>query len=188
MSQFVAQKANPMASYRFTVQFASSLFVDAGFSRVSGLNIAADQITYREGGQTPTVRKFPGLTMYNDLRLDRGAAANMDMYTWASQCFVINPSATPLADDYTPDGFRQNLVINGLANNNSSVVRSWQVLNAWPKEVNMGDFDAQASSVLIETLVIAHEGVIPAAGPLGSGAGTAGVPQVQVGINAVVNV
>jgi phage tail-like protein len=184
MAQFVAVKSNPMANFRFTVQFASSLFVEAGFARVSGLNVSADQINYREGGQVPTMRKFPGLTQYNDVRMDRGASQNMDMYAWAAQAYVINPNSTPLPDDYTADGFRQNLVINGLDSDNATVVRSWQVLSAWPKEVSMSDFDAQSSGVLIETLVIAHEGLIPLAGTLGSGSGTAGVPTANATVNA----
>lgn len=172
---FVAVRSNPMAAFRFNVQFASSFFVDAGFSRINGLDVSSDVIMYREGGQVPTARKFPGLTQYNPIRFERGSGKNMDMYNWAATTYVVSPDSNPLPDDYSVNSFRKNLVINGMDSDNGTVVRSWNVTSAWPSNVQMGDFDAQSSTVLIESMTVQHEGLFPANGPLGSGLGTGGV-------------
>ncbi len=40
-------------------------------------------------------------------------------------------------------------------------VQSWQVVNAWPKKMQVEGFKAEGNSVAMETMTLAHEGVKP---------------------------
>ena len=175
---YVAQKQNPATVFRFAVAFGTSLFNDTGFSRISGLSASVGTVTYREGGQQPSMRKFPGLAEFPVVRFERGSTNNVDMYNWLQQVQSINPTAasTPLKDDYSPSGFRTTIYIQLFDADFVTVIKSWTLLAAWPKSVSLGDFDAQSSAVQIESMEIECESIIVQSGPLGSGSGNAGVP------------
>ena len=180
---YVAQKANPATVFRFAVSFSSSsFFVDTGFSRISGLSASVDTVTYREGGQQPSMRKFPGLVSFPVVRFERGTSSNLDMYNWLSQVQSINPISgqAPLPDTYDTTGFRQHVYIQSFDSDMSTVLRSYTLISAWPKSITMGDFDAQASSVQIETMELECEAILLTSGPNGSGQGTAGVPLTSI--------
>ena len=38
-------------------------------------------------------------------------------------------------------------------------VKTWEVVNAWPKKITVEGFKSDGNTVAIETLVLAHEGV-----------------------------
>jgi phage tail-like protein len=177
--QYVAQKQNPVAVFRYAVSFGSTaLFSDTGFSRISGLSASVATITYREGGQQPSMRKFPGLVEFPVVRFERGATTSLDMYNWLQQVQSINPTAasSPLPDTYDSTGFRSSVYIQAFDSDMVTVLRAWTLLAAWPKSVTMGDFDAMASSAQIETMELECEAIIPTAGALGVGSGSNGVP------------
>jgi phage tail-like protein len=56
------------------------------------------------------------------------------------------------------EDFRSEVTIQ-LLNRNQEVVREWTVTAAWPAKLAVGDFDAQSSDVVIESLELAHEGL-----------------------------
>lgn len=71
---------DPYAQYNFILEIEG---VDAaGFTEVGGLTMEQDIIEYREGSDTATVRKMPGLRKFGNITLKRGYTANRSLWEW----------------------------------------------------------------------------------------------------------
>jgi phage tail-like protein len=137
---------DPYKSYKFSVQITgNTVFAKAGFQKVSGLKFEVDVIEYREGGDELTTSKSPGLTKYDPITLERGMSEDVDMWNWAQK--VIEKAG----------GFRANVSIN-LKDRDGTIVKTWNINNAWVSGYATGEFDAQGNAVMIETLTVQHEG------------------------------
>ena len=55
---------------------------------------------------------------------------------------------------------RETITIK-LLDESGNPVQSWQVVNAWPKKMQVEGFKAEGNSVAMETMTLAHEGVKP---------------------------
>ena len=71
---------DPYAQYNFILE-VDGLTV-AGFAEVGGLTMEQDIIEYREGSDTATVRKLPGLRKYSNITLKRGYTQNRELWEW----------------------------------------------------------------------------------------------------------
>jgi phage tail-like protein len=71
---------DPYAQYNFIVEIDG--VTAAGFTEVSGLTTEQDAIEYREGNETATVRKLPGLRKYSNIVLKRGFTQNRELWEW----------------------------------------------------------------------------------------------------------
>ena len=71
---------DPFAQYNFILEI-DGLTV-AGFAEVGGLTMEQDIIEYREGSDTATVRKLPGLRKYGNITLKRGYTQNRELWEW----------------------------------------------------------------------------------------------------------
>jgi phage tail-like protein len=71
---------DPYAQYNFIVE-VEGLTV-AGFTEVGGLTMEQDVIEYREGSDTATARKLPGLRKYGNVTLKRGFTQSRDLWEW----------------------------------------------------------------------------------------------------------
>lgn len=71
---------DPYAQYNFLLEI-DGLSV-AGFTEVGGLSFEQDIIEYREGADTATVRKIPGLRKYGNITLKRGYTQNRELWEW----------------------------------------------------------------------------------------------------------
>jgi phage tail-like protein len=71
---------DPYAQYNFILEI-DGLTV-AGFAEVGGLTMEQDIIEYREGSDTATVRKLPGLRKYGNITLKRGYTQNRELWEW----------------------------------------------------------------------------------------------------------
>ena len=67
-------RVDPYAQYNFLVEIDG--ITRAGFTEVGGLDTEQDIIEYREGGDTATKRKLPGLRKYSNITLKRGFTAD----------------------------------------------------------------------------------------------------------------
>jgi phage tail-like protein len=119
----------------------------AGFSEVSGFDASLDVIEYREGTDTITPRKLPGLAKYGNITLKWGVTDSMDLYEWIQDCIV--------------EGNIERKTVTIIAiNEEGEDVATWQVMEAWPTKYTAPDFNATASEVAIEVLELAHEGML----------------------------
>ncbi|MEO1576653.1 MAG: phage tail protein [Pseudomonadota bacterium] len=135
----------PLTSFHFNVEWGGAR---GGFTEVTGLTVRHDVIRYREGS-SPEARplKVPGLEHVSDLVLKRGVlAGDNEFFEWLS---TVN----------TGTAERRSLRISVL-NEIHEPVQVWRVRNAWPVELHGPVLNAMSSEVAIETLVIAHEGLV----------------------------
>ncbi len=137
----------PLRGFRFVAEFGdlgTSSFKSVG----SGFGIQVNESEYREGGfASLTVRKVPGLVSYNDIRLEKGMYSDPLLYDWFCDYMCGK----------TPDPVQVATIT--VFDNAANPTAKWEVYNAWPKEYESSDLNADDSSILIETLTIAHEGI-----------------------------
>lgn len=144
--------ADPYRNFQFEVEIAGLL--RAGFQKVSGMKRTTDVTEYREGGDNATPRKLVGQTKYDNITLERGMSNDDDFNTWSKEIFKLDGvgGANPPAV-----GFRRRVVIY-LKDKDGARVKKWVVKRAWPCEKSEGDLDASSSDVMIQTLILCHEG------------------------------
>ena len=143
---------DPYRNFKFEVEVAG--FTRAGFSMVEGLNQSIEIVEYREGGENETPRKMPGQSTYENLSLARGMSDDSDFLDWIQQLFNLdNTEGIQDAGDY-----RKTITIY-LKNKSGERVKKWVAYRAWPAEKQNSSLDAQGNDVMIETLILAHEGL-----------------------------
>ncbi len=137
--------SSPIRGFRFTANF-EGLGITS-FREVQGFSSEVDSTEYREGGfGYLTKRKLPGLVNYGDITLTKGLYSNPILYNFFND-FLEGNNFTPV-----------NAVIT-IYDNAGNPTASWSVINAWPKQYSSTDLNAEDSAILIETLVLAHEGI-----------------------------
>ncbi|MEV0803179.1 phage tail protein [Kribbella sp. NPDC050281] len=138
------QRVDPYRSFNFLVELDG--IAQASFTECSGLGSTTEVIENREGGDNTTVRKLPGKTTYTDITLKWGATTSMELWEWRLQIvqgLVVRKNGS--------------IVVFDLANR-TEVVR-WNFDRAWPTKWEGSAFNAKGSEILVETLVLAHEGL-----------------------------
>ena len=176
---------DPLRSFKFHVQIVGG--AEIGFQKVSGLKESSDVVEYREGNMMVHKRKLPGLTNYEPITLTRGAAPGIvaaELFEWrAYVARYMNGSAgtggglSSLGDGRPASrpvgtGFRRivSIKVFDKGEANTVAVRAWNVEKAWPSELSVSDLNAEASEVLIDSLVLQHEGlniITPTTGAVG---------------------
>lgn len=137
------ERKDPYRNFRFRVEIEG--IQQAGFREVSGYNASLDVVEYREGNETITPRKLPGLAKYGNITLKWGVTDSMDMYKW-------------MEDSISGKTTRKTVTIIAIDEEGADVA-TWQVLEAWPAKYSAPDWNATASAVAIESLELAHEGM-----------------------------
>jgi phage tail-like protein len=136
-------RVDPYRNFSFLVEIGG--ITQAGFSDCSGFGASTDPIEYREGGETKTVRKLPGLTKYTNITLKWGLTDSRELYNWYRD--VVNGKIERKSG---------SIILLDLEGNEK--VR-WNFFEAWPTKWDGPDFTAKGNDVAIETLELAHEKV-----------------------------
>ena len=133
-----------MPAYQFVVQWGGTRI---GFQEVSGLNIQADAVEYREGSNPESQPlKMPGQIHYSNIVLKRGIVAkDNDFFAW------INTIKLSKVE-------RRDIVVQ-LLNENHEPVVVWKIRNAFPVRYSGPVLLANASEVAMEELELAHDGL-----------------------------
>lgn len=135
----------PIRGFRFVAVFDG--LGTTSFKEVQGFSSSIEESTYREGGSNYlTVRKLPGLVTYGDITLTKGMYSNPCLYNYFNGYLEGN--------NFTPVNATIKVFDHG-----NNITAQWNVINAWPKEYSATDLSADSSDILIETLVLAHEGI-----------------------------
>jgi phage tail-like protein len=122
---------------------------DVRFQSVSGLSVEYDTEEYKEGGENRFTHKLPVRTKYADLVLKRGmltgpsVLAGNSVVTWFLDAFR----------DRTFSAADINVI---LMNEKSEQLRTWKVAHAVPRKWTVSDFNANESSLVIETLELSY--------------------------------
>jgi len=139
----MADRIDPYAQYNFLVEI-DGLTV-AGFTEVGGLTLESDVIEYREGSDTATVRKLPGLRKYSNITLKRGYTQNVELWDWRKT--VIDGKTQ-----------RKSGSIILLDEGRNEALR-WNFSEGWPVKWEGPALNATANEAAIESLELAVEGV-----------------------------
>jgi len=137
--------AYPLPVFHFSVDWGGTRLA---FSEVTGLNIEAQVIEYRDGLSPEfSTTKMPGLKKFGNLTLKRGVfAGDNDYYAWLN---TIKMNKTE----------RRDITIS-LLNEEHAPVMVWKLKNAWPTKITSPDMKASGNEAAIESMEIAHEGIV----------------------------
>jgi len=135
----------PPVGFSFWVSFEiSNDQVDIGFQDVSGITMELQTEDVVEGGENRFTQKLPTRANYTPLVLKRGLAVNSTLTNWcrdAIENFSIQPT---------------NIVV-ALLNEKKEPLIAYRFLNAYPVKWSITNFNAEASSIVIESLELYYQ-------------------------------
>lgn len=136
---------DPTLSFNFRLE-SGGMFV-AAFSEVSGLQAEIEVNEYREGGVNQYIHKRAGPARYpSNLVLKKGITDDQKLWSW--YCNVLQGT------------IKRKSVAVVLLDSTGAEQRRWTFQNAYPVKWAGPDFKAQSSEVAIESMELAHEGLI----------------------------
>jgi phage tail-like protein len=136
--------AYPLAKFHFRVEWGGERL---GFTEVTGLDMQAEAIEYREGSSPEYSKiKMPGLHKFSNITLKRGSiAGDSDFYKWVNTISLNQVE-------------RRDIIIS-LLNETHSPVLTWKAKNTFPVKLQASDLKADGNEVAIESIELAHEGL-----------------------------
>lgn len=135
----------PLPKFHFIVEWGGTRI---GFTEASGLDRQIDVIEYREGASKEYHKtKMPGLQKFSNVTLKRGTFKGDNQFWDWLNTVQLNTIE------------RRDLTLK-LLNENHEPVVTWQIKQAWPVKIQSTDLKADGNEVAIETLELAHEGMV----------------------------
>lgn len=154
--------------------------VKMGFSVVSGLTVQNEMIAYREGGMNTHPHKMVGQSDYGPITLTKGVFAHQDaMYKWQQFMHAWGQGGLDsVGSSSTNNDYRCDLVVTvhdhpvsagsyaqpgsgeGNPTPEGAPKLGYKLFNCWPASYSLGDLNAGDSSILIQQMVLNHEGFI----------------------------
>ena len=111
---------------------------------MSGLSVEYDYESFKEGGENRFEHKLPVRTKYADMVLKRGMLTDSTVINWFLDGIRESRSSRPPTSDVI------------LMNEKGDPLRTWNVAHAIPKKWLVSDFNANESSVVIETMELTY--------------------------------
>ncbi|GAA0727903.1 phage tail protein [Aquimarina litoralis] len=135
----------PPVGFHFSVEFTglSTGEKDYHFQSVSGLTVDIETEEVTEGGENRFKHKIPVRTKYPNLVLKRGLLVNSEVVNWCKKA-VENFDFEPI-----------DLIVK-LLNEKHEPLISWNIVHAYPIKWSIGDFNAEESKVVIETIELVY--------------------------------
>jgi phage tail-like protein len=167
--------SNPLPGFNFAVTFAETqqpagaiagggvTQTLVGFQEVTGLESSVEIHDYKEGGRNDFTHKFATSVNFGNITFKRGVATTPDLWEWYSR--VRRGSF----------GARRSILIAHL-DSQGAVALVWYVHRALPAKYTGASWSSGQSSVAVESLEVAHEGLelVPATSFGAGGAPPAG--------------
>lgn len=132
--------------FKVTITKAGITKATGFFKSVSGLSTETEVVDFREGGVNDTTHKLVGFVKHKNIVLKRGFGGT-ELVAWREQW--LNPVGKKRVE-----GKIEQLDTKG------NTLATWTFSEAWPCKWEMSEFDASKNEVSIETLEIAHEGLV----------------------------
>lgn len=135
----------PLPVFHFKVVLGND---ELGFAEVSGLTIEVQLIEYRHGLMREMHPiKMPGIPKHGNITLKRGIVPSDNaLFDW------LNSVSLNKVD-------RKDVTIS-LLNEKHDPVMTWTAKRAWPVKVEGPSLKATGNEVAIESVEIAHEGLV----------------------------
>ena len=138
----------PYAQFNFLVDLGTGQTdgPQAGFQECSEIGMSVDVIEYRNGNEKEnSVRKITGLNKATDVTLKRGVIGSLDLYQWLND--IRNGD----------QGAVRTVLVHLMNEDHTTVVQTWKLLRARIVKHVSGPFNAKASDVAMEELVLGFE-------------------------------
>jgi phage tail-like protein len=135
----------PMAKFYFKVMWDSA---EIAFQEISGLDADTQVIEYKRGNSTEfSTVKMPGIAKNGNISMKKGVFKSDNQYwDWYSQIKLNTIKRIPITISLLDEA--------GIP------AMTWKVLNAWPTKITATDMKSDGNEPAVETLEIAHEGII----------------------------
>lgn len=135
----------PMPKFRFSVNWNSQTI---NCQEVTGLEAETQIIEYRHSNSPVySTIKMPGIAKYGNVTIKKGVFVNDNQFwNWYNQ-IKMNTI------------LRSTIVIQ-LLDEAGAPVTTWKLMNAWPVKVSGTDLKSDGNEVAIESIEIAHEGLV----------------------------
>lgn len=137
----------PLSGFHFSVIFEllPQFSIDTKFQSVSGFKSTMETETVSEGGQNLYKITLPKRNTFENLVLKRGLTKELSgLRIWINNAlnnFVFHPA---------------NLVVS-LLNEEHDPVKAWYISQAIPISIDISDFNAEESQIIIETLTLKYQ-------------------------------
>ncbi|RZN35496.1 MAG: phage tail protein [Methanophagales archaeon ANME-1-THS] len=139
----VGERKDPYLSFRFLVEIQG--LIVGGFSEVSGLQAETEIEEIREGGVNEYVHKLPKITKYPTITLKRGLTDSDVLWRWHQE--VVSGKITR----------KSGFII--LLDSEGNETWRWHFIDAYPVKWTGPDLKADSTTVAVETLELAHNGL-----------------------------
>ncbi len=136
----------PLPKFYFNVEIGP--LAEATFQEVSGLEVEAQVIEYRHGNSPEfSTIKMPGIKKFSDITLKKGVfKSDNKFWDWFNQIKMNTIERQPVTISLLDEGGSPTMV--------------WKLANAWPTKITGTDLKSDGNEVAVETLVLAHEGLV----------------------------
>ncbi len=120
------------------------------FTKCAGLagEVAVEE--YAEGGENRFSHRFPSRGSFPNLVLNQGAGPTRELWDWFGEYHLTGLVAPR-------DG---TVSLMSVVDGDLSPVRVWAFTRGWPAKLTGPELDAQASAVAVESIEIAHHGLV----------------------------
>ena len=144
-------RQDPYRNFKFIVKWDGEPIADV--SRISGLGRTTEAIAHRDGGHVSSPRVAPGVTGFPPLVLDRALTHDTAFEDWAKLAWNNQGDQAMSLKDY-----RKDIQIE-IRNLQGQTALAFTVFRCWVSEYHpFLVLDANDSAMVIERLVIQHEG------------------------------
>ena len=135
----------PLPKLYFSVDIDD--LTDLPFLEVSGLEIEADNISYRHGNDPSwgTIQ-MPGIKKSGNLILKKGVFAQDDIFQSLISKISLNT-------------YKRMTVVIRLLDETTQPRMTWQIKNAFPLKYTATDMNSESSESSIETIEFSHQGI-----------------------------
>ncbi|MMZ51277.1 T4-like virus tail tube protein gp19 [compost metagenome] len=140
-------------NYRVTISGKKN-FAKAGFNTVTGLKATTEAVPYRDGNDPNlSIGQSAGLVTYDPVVLSRGMSEDTDLFDW------FNLNVNTAGNSGQADHNMKCTVKIELMDRDRVVVKTWELIEAWPVEYELPELNATANEVAIDRLTIRHNGI-----------------------------
>jgi phage tail-like protein len=138
----------PLPKFYFKVDIGDQK--DVPFQEVSGLDTETQPIEYRSGNSKGfSTVKMPGIRKNGNVTLKKGIfAKDNKFWDWYNQIKLNTIKRVPVTIQLCDEGGNPTMV--------------WTLSNAWPTKITGTDLKSDGNEVAVETLEVAHEGLVVA--------------------------
>lgn len=146
------QRFDPLATFCFKLQIDGIISGSAAafFKSVGGLKSESEVVAFQEGGLNTSTRQLVGPVKWPNLVLKRGFTGQPELIEWRQKWLDDNPGRKLE---------RRNGKVIQLSSDLKAICE-WTFIAGWPCKWEGPEYDASQSELAIETLEIAHEGLV----------------------------